>query len=171
MAVPYKKTVLATIIEKARENIGLTQGELAATLHIGQQSVSKWETGENRPKPQAVPQLAAVLGLDQHLLLAEAGYLRDGEPDAVSILVRQAIPGENPRYFMVTSWDLEVIDVDAPEPGEAALSGEPVVYRREQVGDPLLLALNGDTDLPEEIRQAVLAIVAPYKGQGRTTPL
>jgi hypothetical protein len=35
------------------------------------------------------------------------------------------------------------------------------------VGDPLLAALHGDPDLPEETKQALIALVKPYKGQNR----
>ncbi|MDE7260159.1 MAG: helix-turn-helix transcriptional regulator, partial [Lachnospiraceae bacterium] len=48
-----------TIISKRRKELGLTQNQLAQTLNISFQAVSKWENGTASPDIQTLPKLAA----------------------------------------------------------------------------------------------------------------
>lgn len=64
--------------------LGWAQGALAKHIGVGQQTVSRWESGDAVPRPRTVREIASVLGLDAGLLLVKAGYLRPDEmPDSV----------------------------------------------------------------------------------------
>lgn len=69
---------LARALQAAREAHDLTQAELATSLGVGQQTVSKWETGVTTPRPRALSQLAEQLEVPMTRLLTLAGYLEGG---------------------------------------------------------------------------------------------
>lgn len=68
---PALKALLGPLRERA--GIG-TQTELASLIGATQQTVSRWEKGESRPREKEIPRLAAALGADAADLLAAAGY-------------------------------------------------------------------------------------------------
>lgn len=53
----------------------MTQGALATALGVGQQTVSKWETGATVPRPRVLRAVADQLGVSVSSLLVLAGYL------------------------------------------------------------------------------------------------
>lgn len=53
----------------------MTQGALAAALGVGQQTVSKWETGATIPRPRVLRAVADHLDVSVSTLLVLAGYL------------------------------------------------------------------------------------------------
>lgn len=57
----YEKT--GALIASVRKEKGLTQKELAVTLHVSDTTVSKWERGIGFPDVSLVEPLAAALGL------------------------------------------------------------------------------------------------------------
>jgi transcriptional regulator with XRE-family HTH domain len=60
-------------IRAARELLGLTQAQLAARLGQKQQTIGKWESGENNPKAPQMVELVKVLGVTaDHLLGIDA---------------------------------------------------------------------------------------------------
>lgn len=59
-----------------REKANLTQAQVAEALSIGQSTVSMWESGENLPRADKLPQLARLLGCTVDDLLG------DGERDS-----------------------------------------------------------------------------------------
>lgn len=66
---------LKTILEPLRARVGIgTQTELAVLLGSTQQTVSRWEKGESRPREKDVPRLAALLKVEAKELLEAAGY-------------------------------------------------------------------------------------------------
>lgn len=50
-------------IKNARENLGLTQEDLAERLEVSRQAVSKWELGASAPSPENLKLLEKVLGV------------------------------------------------------------------------------------------------------------
>ena len=56
-----KKT--GELIAARRRELGLSQEELAARLHVTDKAVSKWETGRGMPGIEALEPLAEALGL------------------------------------------------------------------------------------------------------------
>ena len=56
-------------IRRFRKSKGLTQEELASSLNVVRQTVSKWETGLSVPDADILPQLAILLGVSVNQLL------------------------------------------------------------------------------------------------------
>ena len=56
-------------IRRFRKAKGLTQEELASSLNVVRQTVSKWETGLSVPDADILPQLAILLGVSVNQLL------------------------------------------------------------------------------------------------------
>jgi transcriptional regulator with XRE-family HTH domain len=82
--------LLSEAIRLRREELGLDQSELAYRLGVGQQTVSRWETGAGLPRRDRLPQLASALELDPSHLLRLAGFLPAGEEESASAVFRQA---------------------------------------------------------------------------------
>ncbi|MBQ8851259.1 MAG: helix-turn-helix domain-containing protein, partial [Oscillibacter sp.] len=59
-----------TLIAQARKERNLTQGDLAAALHVSVQAVSKWERGLNFPDITLLEPLGELLGLTVAELMA-----------------------------------------------------------------------------------------------------
>lgn len=53
-----------TFFKTRREELRLTQRDIALALNITTSAVSAWETGPSTPRPQIWKQLAAVLKVD-----------------------------------------------------------------------------------------------------------
>ncbi len=60
---------LGSRIKKQREKRRLTQAQLANSLHISAQAVSKWERGENAPDISSLKPLSTLLGRNIEWLL------------------------------------------------------------------------------------------------------
>lgn len=54
---------ISDIIRQAREELGLTQEDLAERLEVSRQAVSKWELGASVPSPENLALLEEVLGV------------------------------------------------------------------------------------------------------------
>lgn len=54
---------IAEIIKQAREDLGMTQEDLAEKLEVSRQAVSKWELGASVPSPENLSLLGEVLGV------------------------------------------------------------------------------------------------------------
>ena len=50
------------------------QADLAEKLGAAQQTISRWERGESRPRADQIPALAKALGVDSEVVLIAAGY-------------------------------------------------------------------------------------------------
>lgn len=55
---------IGEIIKQAREDLGLTQEDLAERLEVSRQAVSKWELGASVPSPENLRILEEVLGVE-----------------------------------------------------------------------------------------------------------
>ena len=67
----------------ARQAAGIAnQAELAALLRVSQQTVSRWEMGESRPRAQQIPTIATLLRCEVGELLQAAGYVPASAPQA-----------------------------------------------------------------------------------------
>ena len=60
---------LGTRIRDVRGKLGLTQADVAGSLQVSAQAVSKWERGENAPDIALLPDLARLLGVTTDRLL------------------------------------------------------------------------------------------------------
>lgn len=54
---------ISEIIKQAREELGMTQEDLAERLEVSRQAVSKWELGASLPSPENLELLEEVLGV------------------------------------------------------------------------------------------------------------
>lgn len=59
------------VIRKMRLARGLTQAKLAEALDVDTSTVTKWETGEAKPRADKLPLLAKILGCSIDELFAE----------------------------------------------------------------------------------------------------
>lgn len=64
---------LSERLRQLRKNAGLSQEQLAETLHISRQAVSKWESGVSNPDIQNIVQLGKLYGIStDSILLGES---------------------------------------------------------------------------------------------------
>lgn len=61
-------------IKAIRRRAGIKQCELARELHVGQSTISQWESGETAPHSYRIPDLARALGCG-----IEELYRKEGE--------------------------------------------------------------------------------------------
>ncbi|MBQ7848942.1 MAG: helix-turn-helix domain-containing protein [Clostridia bacterium] len=69
----------ATLIRQLRREKGMTQAQLADTIHVSAKAVSKWERGAGMPDASLVPSLSQALGVSTEALLA--GCVLPNPPD------------------------------------------------------------------------------------------
>src|SRR6202022_3982232 len=67
--------LLGHSLQERREELGIGQADLAKTVGVTQQTISRWENEEAVPPPKRLTQLAAALEIDLDRLLGYAGYL------------------------------------------------------------------------------------------------
>ena len=60
---------LGAFIQKCRKDLGMTQGELAAKLHVTDKAVSRWERGVGFPDIKLIEPLADALQVSVQELL------------------------------------------------------------------------------------------------------
>ncbi len=73
---------LSERLRQLRKNAGLSQEQLAETLHISRQAVSKWESGVSNPDIQNIVQLGKLYGIStDSILLGESSA-----PEAAPIM-------------------------------------------------------------------------------------
>lgn len=82
-------SLIGETIKIRREELGLDQLELGRRVGVGQQTVSRWETGLAVPKANRLPVLAQVLALDSEYVHRMAGYLPVERSSAAADLVHE----------------------------------------------------------------------------------
>ena len=60
---------LGARLRKARQNSGMTQGEVAGEIGVTAQTVRNWEAGRNEPSPRWIRELASRYGVREEELL------------------------------------------------------------------------------------------------------
>jgi transcriptional regulator with XRE-family HTH domain len=71
----FKFSHLGQVIADARAAAGIAnQSDLALILGRSQQTVSRWESGQSRPRAGEIPKIALALQLKPSFLLEQAGY-------------------------------------------------------------------------------------------------
>ena len=71
---------ISDIIKQAREDLGMTQEDLAERLEVSRQAVSKWELGASVPSPENLRLLEELLGVE--LPAPEAAVPQEAVPQA-----------------------------------------------------------------------------------------
>lgn len=77
---------LAELIYARRKAKGLSQEQLAESLGVARQTVSKWETGETLPDVESLRKLAIVLGFSADEALGIPKTVNEDEDDDDSIV-------------------------------------------------------------------------------------
>ena len=80
-------SLLGETVKIRRGELGWDQLELGRRVGVGQQTVSRWELGLAVPKPDRLPVLADVLGLDSEYVHRMAGYLPPDQSSSAADLV------------------------------------------------------------------------------------
>ena len=65
----------ATKLKEARKAAGMTQEQLASTLSVSRQAVTKWESGKGLPDIENLRLIASALGVSIDYLLDDGGAL------------------------------------------------------------------------------------------------
>ena len=81
-----------TLIAEARKAKGLTQRQLAETLHISDRTVSKWERGAGFPDVALLEPLADALGLTVRSLLRGEAEPPEAESAGGNIVPQPTAP-------------------------------------------------------------------------------
>ncbi len=58
-------------IKELREELGVSQNELASRVGVGQSTVAMWENNTNLPRADKLPEIAKVLGCTINDLFGE----------------------------------------------------------------------------------------------------
>lgn len=96
-------TALGERIKVARNQSGMTQGQLASLLNVTSQAVSKWERGENAPDLFTMPALATALTSSIDRLM---GHEQVNLDLATGTIVVTDIPGYTSRSDHLSPADL-----------------------------------------------------------------
>lgn len=99
-----KHSNLGKLIKSEREKRGWEQADLAAMLKRGQQTISRWEKGNSRPRQDDLLKLAKIFSGDEDVWLTAADY----QPEAPDISLAPFLPIFNlaPENFELFSRDL-----------------------------------------------------------------
>jgi transcriptional regulator with XRE-family HTH domain len=69
------------MIQKLREQAGLSQSELALKAGVPVRSVQNWEQGHRQPRPMALLPLANALGVSVESLIKSMGAAAEPAPN------------------------------------------------------------------------------------------
>ncbi|WFP16174.1 helix-turn-helix domain-containing protein [Citricoccus muralis] len=79
---------LGEVLRAARGRLGIDQSELGRRVGVGQQAVSRWESGGSRPRRPLAEKLANALNLRLADILEAAGYSSTPSAETMAIPVR-----------------------------------------------------------------------------------
>ncbi len=140
---------ISDIIKQAREDLGMTQEDLAEKLEVSRQAVSKWELGASVPSPENLALLEEVLGVSFPAPEEETAQSPEQGPETaakapfwnwkriVLLVFGVLIVSALLSIWMFTALKAEK-NVDAPRPSEPYVTG---VYFFDENAAPLRLDL------------------------------
>ena len=64
--------MIGEIIREIRQNVNMTQDEMAQALYVTRQAVSRWESDETTPNIETLKQISKMFGVSLNRLLATA---------------------------------------------------------------------------------------------------
>ena len=145
---------LGAQIREARTRLGLTQNDIAGSLQVSAQAVSKWERGENAPDIALLPVLARLLGVTVDRLLGTHVRVDDTVEATICFSVIKEFTrrseGLDPREI-ATAMNAHYLQIT-----ETALrfDGVPVKY----IGDAFLYFFAGPEHRLRAVNSAVSAV-------------
>lgn len=75
--------MLGTTLKQRREELSLTQQQVADQLHVARQTVSNWETGKNYPDIPTLIKISDIYALSLDIMLkGDASYMTQLQKDA-----------------------------------------------------------------------------------------
>ena len=95
---------LGKLIQIERKKRGWEQADLASRISREQQTISRWEKGNSRPKQDDLLRLVKIFSTDINVWLAKAGYQVE-EPD-ISLSPYLPIHNLSPENFELFCRDL-----------------------------------------------------------------
>ncbi len=166
-------------LKELRKERGLTQGDIAASLHVVQAAVSQWETGRVTPEADKISQLADILGVSIDVLMGRQEYNPTKEhsqmPAAVKIPVLGYVQAGIPTEMISEIIDYEEIPADMASRGEyfgllirgdsmspRMLDGDVVIVRCQpdvENGDIAVVAVNGDNATVKKVKKTAMGIM------------
>lgn len=69
--------MISEIIKEIRQNVNMTQDEMAQALYVTRQAVSRWENGDTTPNLETLKQISKMFGVSLNRLLAADGNTDD----------------------------------------------------------------------------------------------
>ena len=140
-------------IRERRESRGLNQQDIANTLQISPQSVSKWERGQNAPDIGMLPKLASLLGVSTDWLL---GYNLETDTMISATVFFSGMPGYTKRAHSMPAVELvswaKGFQIQVTE-SVLGFDGIPVKY----IGDGFLCFFAGSGHQHRAVRAALRA--------------
>ncbi len=100
----------AETLRRLRVENGLSQQQLAESLHVDRSTVAKWESGDRQPDAATLSRLSECLGVDVGVLLDRSAS-RPGHPQVILVdderiilsgglpILRKALPGAEVTGF------------------------------------------------------------------------
>ena len=135
--IHVNKERLGDFIGSERKNLGLTQRDLAARLHVTDKAVSKWERGLSYPDVTLLEPLAAALDLTGEELMACRRQAAKGAEETMQSLLdisRDSVRKERRRSWQRLAAVLVLLAVTA------AVVAWTQIFVSEDVQDTLVLA-------------------------------
>ena len=92
-------------IKRFREDMGLTQGDLADKLGVARSTVTQWENGWSSPRMGMVQKLAGVFRVTTSDIVADNETLADSDPDFDRLARNYRALGPEGRAALVATSD------------------------------------------------------------------
>jgi transcriptional regulator with XRE-family HTH domain len=94
LASAAQRVAFSQALQRARNDVGLSQGALARTLRVPRSAVSQWELGLTAPRPKTVTELERLLQLEPGRLGRLLGQVPADAAKPGSISVSEAIEAD-----------------------------------------------------------------------------
>lgn len=134
-------------IKKTRLNMGLSQKELAAKMHIGKTTISNYETGYSEPDTETLIALSKIFGVSVNYLLGTDDFPNSTE-EKFTVPVYSAVSCGNPFIADEDIVDYEEIDPKLKGQGDhfgLKLRGESMEPNFKE-GDVVIVRKQSDVD-------------------------
>lgn len=145
-------------MKRLRKRAGISQVAIARSLHVSPQAVSKWENNKSTPAPDAVADLAELLGVSTDELLDSIPKETADKPMSIPVLgsipagvpmdaIEDIVDWEDiPREWSHGGREYFALKVDGDSMWPEYLPGDTIIVRKQSVfdnGDDCVVYING----------------------------